>query len=243
MIDIVTVVNDYKVYDDCIRNNPAMNAFNLVDFDNRTNSKGITAHYNDYLRNKMDENRWVVFCHQDFAFHENIEPKLNALDRSAIYGVIGAFPEKEFVAFLRLKRFKINKFKLGFVKKRTRFGQMIEGTGARAAKVGKFVKGTRNVDTVDCCCLIVSVSLIRKHQLRFDENLKWHLYSEDFSLQARQLHGIPTKVVQTDCRHLSPGDFSGDFNDSLHYLKKKYPGLEFASTCFDGYYDTFKKEL
>ncbi len=243
MIDIVTVVNDFKMYDACIKNNPFMNCFNLIAIDNRTNPKGITEHYNNYIKTKMQDDTWIIFCHQDFSFKENISKKVEMLQRNSIYGVIGTRPETEFVFFMRLKGYKIKKFKFGFRKTKTRIGQIEEGEESNSKLEGKYIKEIKTVDTVDCCCAFLHSSLIKTHELKFDETLKWHLYSEDFSLNARERYGVPTKVVQLSSRHISRGTFSGDFYDSLGYVKSKYPDIPFTSTCFDGYYDKFKESL
>jgi hypothetical protein len=243
MIDIVTVVNNYPLYDRCVRNNSFINTHKLVAIDNITNPKGIAELYNNYIKTGMKDDTWAVFCHQDFIFHESIMEKLNGLDKNSIYGAVGVYPEKEFVFFLRMKGIRIQKFKFGFVLRRWRYGRFLQGEGNGAHYKGKSVKGTKIVDTVDCCCIIVHSALIRKRQIMFDEQLKWHLYSEDFSLNAKKKHGIPTRVIQLNCQHLSQGNFSGDFEESLAYIKRKYPDDVFASTCFDGYYDVFKKSI
>jgi hypothetical protein len=88
------------------------------------------------------------------------------------------------------------------------------------------------VDTVDCCCMIVHTSLIKKYDLQFDERLMYHLYVEDFSLNARYAYGVKTKALQIECMHLSLGNATRDFYDSLAYLKSKYKGKRFVGTCF-----------
>jgi len=90
----------------------------------------------------------------------------------------------------------------------------------------------QTVDTVDCCCLVVHSSLIKKYGLRFDEHFDFHLYSEDFSLNAWYTYGVRTKAVQMAARHMSFGDTSQNFHTSLEYLRTKYKEKNFVGTCF-----------
>lgn len=90
-----------------------------------------------------------------------------------------------------------------------------------------------NVDSVDCCCLIVHSSLIKQHNLLFDENLKFHCYSEDFSFNAKYNFAINTCIAPITSHHLSLGNLkSNEFIQSMDYLKNKYKGKKIFGTCF-----------
>src|SRR3989339_1652540 len=108
-IDFVTVVNNVDMYETYYINNKNVNKHNLVMYDNNVENISITQRYNDYIKNKMPEDTWVVFCHQDFEIHEDIETKLKNLDKNSIYGPIGAGLIRQFVFFLRIYKYKLMK--------------------------------------------------------------------------------------------------------------------------------------
>lgn len=74
-------------------------------------------------------------------------------------------------------------------------------------------------------------SLLRKCELRFDENLCFHMYVEDMCYAAKQ-QGILSKIVQFDCRHLSHGNMGEELDKSADYVKSKYNIREINSTCY-----------
>ena len=239
IIDIVSVVSDFEQYNKLITNNKYIKHCNKVFYDNTNENIPITKRYNDYIENKMSENVWVVFCHQDFEFKENITPILNKLDTSYIYGPIGATWKENFSICLHLNFVKPFKFRVGKTKRVYPIGEILETHEGKSKKIGKFLQNPELADTVDCCCIIVHSSLIKNNNLRFDEQLKWHSYSEDFSLNAKQKHNIFTKVVQIESEHYSKGKFDKNLENSLDYLRTKYNKQPFASTCYDGYYYNF----
>jgi hypothetical protein len=98
--------------------------------------------------------------------------------------------------------------------------------------VGQPLEQPAPVDTVDCCCIIVHSSLIRRHNLRFDERLEWHLYAEAFSLDARAEHGVETWVFPIDSGHWGKSTTeSAGFAEAEELLIAKH-GTNFASTCY-----------
>lgn len=235
-IHIITVYNDLNIFNQMIGENPIMNRFNLTAYDNTTDNIGISTRYNSFLNTDQPKG-WLIFCHQDFAFLEDISDKLANLNKDCIYGPIGVVGEKQFIFELKIRGFKIKKAKLGFVKFKTRLvGQIEQGKGDGTFVLdGQFLTKPHEAETVDCCCLIVHSELINKHLLRFDENLNWHLYSEDFSLNARTNFGIKTKAVQLKSKHLSLGKIDDSFKLATEYLHRKYPGKDIASTCYNGF--------
>ena len=99
---------------------------------------------------------------------------------------------------------------------------------------GSPVKKPTVVDTVDCCCIIVHSSLVKKYGLRFDENLSFDLYSEDFSISANEKYGVKTKVFPIMTHHYSYGTIDTRFLLQLQYLNKKYedsPNVYVTSTA------------
>lgn len=224
-IQIISVVLNFDIYDETVRKNPFMKKYNLHYYDNRKENMGIPSRFNDFIRNHMERDSWLIFCHQDFGFLEDPSPKLKNLSKDFIYGPIGAS---------RRHGIFFGSFNIFFTKK-TIVGQINQaGKNNDFYKSGKFLNKPRVVDTVDCCCMIVHDSLIRKYDLRFDERLTFHLYSEDFSLNAKYYHKIKTKAVQFYCKHLRPCyDAPQEFYESMEYVKSKYRGKTFLGTCND----------
>ena len=213
-IQIVMVVNDVEMMTALIRNNPYMNRFALHVFDNTQENIGISCRYNDFIRQHMNDEAWIIFCHQDFGFLENPLRKLQALEKNCIYGVIGAVVKESILPIKIL------------------LGQIYQGTNDPIfIKHGKYLYQPEVVDTVDCCCIIAHSSLIRSFQLCFDEQLDFHLYGEEFCMNAKYQHGIRTKVAQFDCLHLSWGNpASLAYKKSFVYVTSKYPNTRIIST-------------
>ncbi len=235
MIQFVSVVNNYSLYNDTIGANPYMNVHQLHTYDNTKLNIGIARRYNDFIRTRLQSNGWVVFCHQDFSMQEDITSKLSELDPNFIYGPTGTGPTKQLVFIASISRFGIERFRIGLYERTKKFGQILQSTPRRTQRTGKWLRQPKIVDTVDCCCMIIHASLIQKHALVFDEKLDWHLYVEDFCLNARHHHGVLTKAIQLDCVHLSAGTADQNFEDALHYMKRKYGAVRFSTTCYDGY--------
>ena len=235
MIHIVTVVNNHNLFVDTIKENPFMNAFPVHAYDNTSENIGLSKRYNDFLSNNMPDDAWLVFCHQDFCFQEDISSKLAELDPSCLYGPTGTGPVKQLVFITSFSRFGVERFRLGLYDRTKSFGRITQKTPGKVQQRGRFIRKPTVVDTVDCCCLIAHSSLINKYSLRFDEKLSWHLYVEDFCLNARMHHGVRTKAVQLECVHLSGGNPDTHFESDLVYLKTKYKTGHFSTTCYDGY--------
>jgi len=235
MIQIVTVSNNSALYDSVIGNNACMNRHFLQVYDNSKENIGIPRRYNDFIKNKMKQDAWVVFCHQDFAFREDITAKLAKLDNNCIYGPIGTGPTKQFIFIAAFSKYGIERFRMGFYDRTRKFGQILQSTAKKTQRMGNYIRKPMLVDTVDCCCLIVHSTLVNKYNLTFDEQLDWHLYSEEFSLNAKHQYGILTKAVQLDCIHLSGGNMDAGFDIALSYVRNKHSNRRFSATCHDGY--------
>ncbi len=223
-IKFITAVNDFKIYDEYLKNNSIINAsknIELKTFDNTKENLPIPKRYNEFLNNYDYNNPcWFVFCHQDWELLDNINEILSCLDKNSIYGTSGNSKEDvgegnyiyKSVGFSIEKIDSKNEYKtFGFVN-----------------------QDKKEADTIDCQCVIVHSSLIQKYNLRFDENLEWDLYAEDFSINAKEKHNIKTYSLSIINCHHSPAGFCElpeSYKKSLSYLKKKYPKSAYVGTC------------
>lgn len=253
-LKIITVVNDLDCYNKTIKNNPNMNKYEITIFDNIKKNIGISKRYNSYIKKNIFTNKvkdsWLIFCHQDFAFLEDALPILEEQDKNCIYGVTGV--KKRKIGNLKFKmKGLIPTF---FIKTKVLgIGQIHQGYDPKkfkkAYKKNPFIMDGENfylsnklitkpveVDTVDCCCVIIHSSLIKKEKLLFDENLEWHCYAEDMCLNAKYNHNIPVKVIQFKCKHLSRGDSRNEsFEKFFEYIANKYKGKKFCTPCRNTY--------
>jgi SAM-dependent methyltransferase len=160
--------------------------------------RGLPALYNETAESLSSSPCWLVFCHQDFFLYKDLNPLLHGLDKSAVYGVIGA-------------RLGSNKF----------FGKVQQTDGSY---IGVRLENPEPVQTVDEMCIIVHSSLFRKG-LRFDDRFKFHFYGADFCLQAYS-QGFDVKAVQVTCQHKSRtvrGDLdSAEYADSKRLFREKW---------------------
>jgi SAM-dependent methyltransferase len=153
--------------------------------------EGLSAIYNEIAENLSSKSCWLVFCHQDFFLYEDLKPLLQGLDRSAVYGVIGA-------------RSGSNNF----------YGQVIQTDGSL---IGLPLKKPEPVQTLDEMCIILHSSLF-SDGLRFDNRFKFHFYGADLCLQAYS-QGFDVKAIQVTCQHKSK-TLHGDIN-SADYIESK----------------------
>jgi len=230
-LKIVTVVNDFKLYDRCIRNSENINGYELIPYDNTRENIGIAKRYNDFIEKNIlnsDEDFWIIFCHQDFGFYTDPYEKLKDLDTNFIYGATG-------VVEYSIRKFK--KSKLRFINKKVRkalgrINQFRKRKDGQFFEIhGKFLDKPEIVNTVDCCCLALHSSLIKKFNLKFDENLDWHLYSEELSVNAKKNYGVLTKAVQFDAFHIGEGFCDENFYKSWDYILDKHKVEDVVSTC------------
>lgn len=260
-IEIVCVSNDLDTFNKVISANPYMNKYPITMFDNSIENIGISKRYNKFIESNINPNSdfWVLFCHQDFGFNEDPFEKLEKLDKNFIYGPIGV---KIFCSLKKFIKGKISQ-KLGYypsVKinikglfsknikfiniekheqqhgtlKRKLLGQISQGqNSSNFERLGKKIKSTKTVSSLDCCCIIVHSSLISNYNLRFDENLDWHMYAEDFCINAKRKYKIKSKAVQFNCYHLGIGNLNEDFYNCANYVKHKHNLKGLKTTCLD----------
>lgn len=197
----ISVVRDFLMYKRLVKENKNNGGAYFVMYDNNIENKSVTVRYNEFLNSYDFTNEaWFVFCHEDFQFLEPLSEKLTVMDKDSIYGVFGALPRVPGVGL----QIDSNK----------------DGSGASFR--GSTIKKATLVDTVDCACLIVHSSLVLQHRLRFDENLTYDLYTEDFGIAAYERFGVKTFVLPIKSHHYSYGNIMPRFYEQLDYLNKKY---------------------
>lgn len=223
-VAIVSVVRDFEMYEKCIRGNPHCAGGEFFPIDNRERHEGVGVGYNRFLDSRpRDEDVWYVFCHEDFRPLEHLESVLSNLDKGSVYGPIGGVLTKR------------RHWLFGEIWSGSFRGSVMEsdkvGNGVR--EIGQTMATGTVVDSVDCQCLIVHASLVAGRGLRFDENLSFDLYAEDFCLTAFLRHGVLTRIVKMKAQHYSRGSVLSRFYSQLSYLDRKYPKYEaFGSVGF-----------
>ena len=225
-INFISVVRDFDLYSQFFTNNEFVNKYNLIDFDNNKENLGIPQRYNDFLNSyNYSDASWFIFCHEDFYLKEDICDLLNTLDENNIYGPTGAYISDNFTVESNKKSFSIP-FRICK-------GQIIQRNkkGENTQVIGTKQEIPSLVDTVDCQCLIIHSSLIQKYNLRFDENLTFDLYSEAFSIEAKEKYQINTFAIQVNCEHWSEGNIGERYYKGINYLNNKYPNSLYAGTC------------
>ena len=211
---LISGVRNIDMYNRLVRNNPNNVGAEFVAYNNNADNKAIPIRYNSFL-NSYDYKKeaWFVFCHEDFQFLEPLAPKLEFLNKGAVYGVFGA---------------KLRVPGVGLQIDSNKDGSDMSFRGTPVSK-------PTTVDTIDCACLIVHSSLVAKHYLRFDEKLTYDLYTEDFCIAAMEKHGIETKVLPIRTHHYSYGNVVQRFHDQLRYLHDKYASASrvyVTTTCY-----------
>lgn len=207
-MQIVSVVRNFEMFERLVKNNPYNKGADCVCFDNNQENLYISVRYNQFLNNyDYGQENWLVFCHEDWEIKENWQDKIAALHKDRIYGVVGV---TSFRWWNRVYQKMVGKI------------EESQKDGSQRIMRGEPIVAEQEVETFDCQCLIVHSSLIKKHNLRFDEKLMFDLYAEEFSINARENFGIGSYVVPVKCQHYSSGDLQQRFFDSMEYIKNKY---------------------
>lgn len=233
-IEIVCVANDLEMFNQVIGTNSNMNKYPITIFDNSIENIGISKRYNSYITNNINSESdfWVIFCHQDFGFNKDPFEKIKSFNKKYIYGAIGT--AVNFSSFRLLKKYLLNKPSKYFPVKRKIVGQINQGIkNVGFKKFGKKILFEKTVSSLDCCCMIAHSSLINEYNLRFDENLNWHMYVEEFCINAKKTHKICSKVAQFDCLHLGEGNANDDFYACADYVRNKHQLSWIKTTCIN----------
>lgn len=214
---VISVVRDFDLYEKLVKSNYFYGNAKFISFDNNNENIGISKRYNSFLESyDFNTEEWFVFVHEDWQLKQNLSKTIKNLDKNFIYGVCGAFYNS-----------KKNSQYL--------FGQITQSKKDGTEKVlwGLPIYCAKKVDTVDCQCLIVHSSLIKKYNFAFDEKLSFDFYTEEFSINAKENFGIETKVIPIKCHHFSYGNPREAFFESIEYVKEKYKNRKYSygATC------------
>ena len=224
---VICVYNKQEIFDKVVKHNKNLKDCEIFACNNTKDNVAITKLYNKFIDENIltdeDPDFWCLFIHQDFGIEENIDLKLNKLDKICIYGPVGAkFYRGLFFDKHGLKRrlFNVN------------YGKILQGNNDfNFHEYGVKLKRSKIVDAIDCCCIIIHSSLIKKHNLHFDNNLSFHMYAEELCYSAKKNHRVKTKVIQLNCYHLGTGNLNEEFQKSAQYLKDKFNIERVPSTC------------
>lgn len=212
---LVSVFTDADLYARCVLDNPFVKGNANIDvkgYDNSVDNQPIAARYNQFI-NDWDESReaWFVFCHHDWEVLEDIALKLDGIDKSVLWGPIGAKLLKQGDQWRQVY--------CGTIQERSRDGTVSRTLWNRHSETGT------PVDTFDAQCVIVHSSLVKKLGLRFDESYQFDLYAEDFCVMAKENHGVPSKILRVECRHNSILESMSErlsFFEMVHYFNNKW---------------------
>lgn len=216
-IVLISVVRDFETYARCIRNNPNVNCHELVCLNNSVENKGIPFRYNEFLNGyDFTKPAWFIFCHEDFEVTENITDIFHLLPTDKLYGPIGVLTKLRFGVYYQWCL-------LGHIIGSNRKGEAVQ-------EIGTPVPVGTPVETFDCQCLIVHSELIAKTKLRFDENLSFDLYIEDFCIQAKETHHLASVILPFKCHHWSDSLAVDRYYVQADYLSHKYPNCCYTGT-------------
>lgn len=227
---LVCVYNNRDIFLKVVKNNDNSKNRELFEYDNTLDNIPITKYYNKFIDENIESDSWFVFIHQDFGFMEDVDLIIEKLNRNYIYGAVGV---KIFKGIFWGKKHDIEGVKCGFkTELKLTIGQILQGDndfGLR--KHGRLAFFQPTVDAIDCCCIIIHSSLLKKYNLRFDEHLSFHMYAEELCYRTKKDYKIKTKVIQTKCFHLGKGCLDEDYQKSAQYLKEKFKIKRIPSTC------------
>lgn len=215
---IVSAIRDEAMYKHSIAQNRDCGNCDKFAIDNRERNESIPVLYNraieQTLANVVD--RWMVFAHEDFEPLEPLDEVLKQADPQRIYGIIGGrlLPHKRWL--------------LGGIWSGVFYGEIMQTEKDRTNKitVGNRTPSGTVVETVDCQFIAVHTLLLRRLPLRFDENLTFDLYAEDFCLAAWVRHSVKSAILNFKACHHSSGNIAPRFFEQKQYLDRKYPKHE-----------------
>lgn len=209
---IVTVYIRPKMYERFFTLNPVVNGYSLLGIDNRESNLGLPARYNQIITEQLDQNCWLFFVHEDFEIQGGLEG-IADLTPDCIYGTFG----------IKL----VNGAPVPY-------GRHIcsNKDGTDPVEVGTVLDRPESVQTIDCQSVLVHSSLLARYpSLRFDEQLSFDLYAEDFAITARERLQIDVRVFPLVFQHYSHGKVTQRYLFGLRYLAEKYPQTAVAGSC------------
>lgn len=233
---VICVVNNQEIFEKVVRNNENLKNCEHFVFDNTIENVAVSKRYNSFIeQNLNDEDSWCIFIHQDFGIMENIDSVLKKLDKNNIYGAVGVKIFKGIFFGRKGKSSNLKSRYLGFkTSLKLTLGRILQGNNDfNFKKHGRPALFQPTVDAIDCCCIMIHSSLIKKYNLSFDENLNFHLYAEELCYRVKKDYKIKTKVVQMKCYHMGQGTLDEDFENSAKYLKRKFNLKSIPSTCYN----------
>ena len=213
---VVTVVRDLAMYHRLVSGNPNLAGAVFAPEDNRAVNENITVRYNHFLDTyDYSQPAWFMFCHEDFEVMESLSVLLAQADKHTVYGPVGVLTRIRFDVYCQ---WCIQ----GLIEECDR-------TGVKPIPIGQSVPMGTRVETLDCQCLIVHSSLIAKTNMRFDGQLTFDLYVEDFCIQAYEHFGVISCILPFKCRHWSHGHVQTRYFEQEHYLNAKW-----STVCYTG---------
>jgi hypothetical protein len=213
---IISVVRDFEMYTHCVAHNALANSHTLYTIDNRNQNTPVSILYNQFLDSyNYAHSAWFMFCHEDFELREDPLKILARARKDTLYGPIGAASKKIAGCVFKWQL-------IGAISETAKDGSLVQ-------HVGNAVPPDTPVETFDCQCLLVHSSLISKTHLRFDPQLSFDLYVEDFCIQAKEYHNIQSCILPLFCKHWSHGKVGSRYHQQERYLKAKYP-----TCCYTG---------
>ena len=220
-IHIVTVVKDFELYEESIKNNEFMKDCNLTTYDNSKEDISITQRYNDFLENhlkKISPTDWIIFCSEGFSFLEDFKGLIKKLEPNAIYGVMGAKIKRKF----SWRHFK-------FLNEIVKVGGVISDKDYVHQKRSSRDQKLKPVENIDSCCMIINAELLQDFHLTFNEKLPFYFFIEEFCLAALYKYKIKSQVLPLDAFFLGLQEFPPEYYESKDYLITEYNLSNFAS--------------
>lgn len=217
---IVTVVKDFELYEESIKNNEFTKDCDLVAYDNSREDISITQRYNDFLENhlpKISPRDWIIFCNQGFTFLEDFKEIIKRLEPNAIYGVMGAKTRRKF----SWRHFK-------FLNEIVKVGGVFTDKDCIPQPHSHKELKLKQVDNIDSCCMIINAELLQDFHLTFNEKLPFFFFVEEFCLAALYKYKIKAHVLPLNAFFLGPQEFPPEYYDSKDYLKTEYHLSDFA---------------
>lgn len=207
------VTNNDLIYKNTISASYHMTKHKIIKFDNISDNVPVPVRYNSALKQLREDkyDGWIFLVHNDFSILEDVENIVKNLDKSSIYGSIGALLEDN---------------------KKYLYGEIYQGHQNSLVKHGTKIDKPTLVDTVDCQCIFFHSHLINKYDLQFDEfvDLHFHQYTEEFCLNAKRMYNINTYAYPFICKHTSWGTLNTGYYRAEKYLVEKF-GNNWAGTC------------